>query len=138
MVLLFECGKYAEQNTAAANQNHFWHWIRNLGRITQPGRKSRSTTTEYRIPPSREYQLWRVPRDIPTCPKFRIASPSTPPSWLEFPGGALPKLLSQSSSVHNSLLFEAHCVDKASRLSSAIVMCVRSHNSPHLVLPLFF
>lgn len=56
MVLLFECGKYAEQNTAATNQNHFWHWIRNLGRITQSGRKSRSTTTEYRIPPSRKYQ----------------------------------------------------------------------------------
>lgn len=24
-ILLFECENYAERNTAAANQNHFWH-----------------------------------------------------------------------------------------------------------------
>lgn len=92
----------------------------------------RRFSMEYRIPPSREYPLWQVFQDIPTCPKFRIVSPSTPPFSLEFLWGALPELLSQSSSKHNSLLFQStYNIDKALLLWSAIVICVRSHSSPH-------
>jgi len=94
--------------------------------IAYRNHKSRSTTMEYRIPPSHEYPLWQVLQDIPTCPKFRITSLSSPPFSFEFPWGTLPKLLSQSSLKHNSLLFQS-TITSTKRLWSAIVMCVRSH-----------
>lgn len=121
----------ARWSATAANRNHFWHRIRNFGRIAQPAHKSRSTTMEYHIP-----RISFQRQDIPTCSKFHIANWSIAPSGFLRTGERRESYSCRK--VHRSitLCFSEHNVVSASTKApwlSTIVMCVRSHSSSHLV-----
>lgn len=81
--------------------------------------------------------LWYVyPKTFLRARNFVSRACLLRPLGSSFPAGGL----SRSSRVHRSitLYFSEHTlhrVDKASQLSLAIVICVRSHSSPHLVPP---